>query len=417
MSVIRVPRAWAALTRIVRVAIGLMAASASDPCPKCTSKRTPTPTPTAVPTLTPTPTVVPTLTPTVTVTATATATLTATPTVSPSGNVFQGPMVGSTVQVMNVNPANGANTRTANRHGDYESFGGLRPHDFSTPHRPGADRGRGWQFVSEEDGSTITTPTPLTVLLPSLPAGTASVDLNPLTLFIDLLAVADTVQGTPFGTALSNATAKLEAIFSLGTNPDTLTPDYTACGVGTDAGKLGLILGALINQDQLLCPSARGGLARSLATDLVDGVFDGKTFGAAVSDCGGGTLPAIAGTSAFQDALAGLYGLQLATRGFVFGVPTTRLRLTVSRRRRRARASPASIPQSCRQLPSRIQSSRDRRWELARTAKERPRRCFKRHGSDRRGQRHQLLNSRGRSALQSHHEHVFDAPKPDVHVP
>jgi hypothetical protein len=48
-------------------------------------------------------------------------------------------------------------------------------------------------------------------------------------------------------------------------------------------------------------------------------VFDGKTFGAPVSYCGSGTLPAIAGTSDFQDALAGLYGLQLTTRGFVFG--------------------------------------------------------------------------------------------------
>jgi hypothetical protein len=69
----------------------------------------------------------------------------------------------------------------------------------------------------------------------------------------------------------------------------------------------------------LLCPSAPGGLALSLAEDLVDGVFDGKTFGAPVPYCGSGTLPAIAGTSDFQDALAGLYGLQLTSRGFVFG--------------------------------------------------------------------------------------------------
>jgi hypothetical protein len=177
----------------------------------------------------------------------------------------------------------------------------------------------GGTFVSEQDGTTITAPKPLTVLLPSLPAGTASVDINPLTLFIDLLTVADIGKGMPFSTALSTATAKVQGIYGLDSNPDTLTPNYTAAGVGTDAGNLGLILGALINEDQLLCPSAPGGLALSLATDLIDGVFDGKAFGAPVSYCGGGTLPAIAGTSDFQDALAGLYGLQLTTRGFVFG--------------------------------------------------------------------------------------------------
>jgi hypothetical protein len=166
MSAIRVPRAWAALTRIVRVAIGLMAASALRPLSEVHAEEDATPTSTAVPTLTPTPTVVPTLTPTVTVTATATATPTATPTVSPSGNVFQGPMVGSTVQVMNVNPANGANTgppigtATTNASGAYALT--ISP----PPIGPVRIEVAGGTFVSEEDGSTITTPTPLTILLP-----------------------------------------------------------------------------------------------------------------------------------------------------------------------------------------------------------------------------------------------------------
>jgi hypothetical protein len=239
--------------------------------------------------------------------------------VSLSGNVFQGPMVGSTVAAINVNPANGTDsgspigTATTNASGAYTLT--VAP----PPTGPVRIEVAGGTFVSEQDGTTITAPKPLTVLLPSLPAGTASVDLNPLTLFIDLLTVADIGQGMPFSTALSTATAKVQAIYSLDSNPDTLTPNYTATAVGTDAGNLGLILGALINEDQLLCPSAPGGLALSLATDLIDGVFDGKAFSAPVSYCGSGTLPAIAGTSDFQDALAGLYGLQLTTRGFVFG--------------------------------------------------------------------------------------------------
>jgi hypothetical protein len=228
-------------------------------------------------------------------------------------------MVGSTVAAIKVNPANGTNTGSPIGTATTNASGAYTLTVAPPPTGPVRIEVAGGTFVSEQDGTTITTPKPLTVLLPSLPADTTSVDLNPLTLFIDLMTVADIGQGMPFSTALSTATAQVQAIYGLDSNPDTLTPNYTAAGVGTDAGNLGLILGALINEDQLLCPSAPGGLALSLATDLVDGVFDGKTFGAPVSYCGSGTLPAIAGTSDFQDALAGLYGLQLTTRGFVFG--------------------------------------------------------------------------------------------------
>jgi hypothetical protein len=244
-----------------------------------------------------------------------------------SGNVFQGPTVESTVQAVNVNPANATNTGSPIGTATTNASGAYTLTIAPPPTGPVRIEVAGGTFVSEQDGTTITAPTPLTVLLPSLPAGTASVDLNPLTLFIDRLTVADTVRGMPFSTALNTATAKVQGIYGLASNPNTLTPNYTASGVGTDAGNLGLILGALINEDQLLCPSAPGGLALSLATDLSDGVFDGKEFGAPVSYCSGGTLPAIAGTSGFQDALAGLYGLQLTTRGFVFGGPNNVLTL------------------------------------------------------------------------------------------
>jgi hypothetical protein len=236
-------------------------------------------------------------------------------------------MVGSTVQVINVNAANGADTGSPIATGTTNASGAYTLTVVPPPAGPVRIEVAGGSFFSEQDGATITTPTPLTVLLPALPAGTTSVDLNPLTLFIDLLTVADIGQGMPLTTALGNATAKVEAIYALASDPHTLTPDYTVSGVGTDAGNLGLILGALINEDQLLCAGAPGGLALSLGTDLSDGIFDGKAFGAPVSYCGSGTLPAIAGTSDFQDALAGLYGLQLITRGFLFGGPNNALTL------------------------------------------------------------------------------------------
>ncbi len=57
----------------------------------------------------------------------------------------------------------------------------------------------------------------------------------------------------------------------------------------------------------------------ALASDISDGVFDGKgPSGATVSYCSG-NLPALAGISDFQDALSGLNELQEVTAAFAFG--------------------------------------------------------------------------------------------------
>ena len=88
--------------------------------------------------------------------------------------------------------------------------------------------------------------------------------------------------------------------------------------MGTDAGKLGLILGALINEDQHLCPGNPGGFVAALSQDIADGVFDGLRNGTPVSYCGG-QLPAIAGTIGFQDALAGVQQLQYVSTAFALG--------------------------------------------------------------------------------------------------
>src|SRR5208282_2103800 len=93
---------------------------------------------------------------------------------------------------------------------------------------------------------------------------------------------------------------------------------YTSGAVGTDSFRLGLILGAIVNEDQLACASNPGGLVTALSSDISDGVFDGTILGTPVSYCGG-NLAAIAGTAQFSDALSGLQGLTIATSGFTFG--------------------------------------------------------------------------------------------------
>jgi len=132
----------------------------------------------------------------------------------------------------------------------------------------------------------------------------------------------------PFATALSNAQSNVESVYGLGSGPATIFPSYIGAAEGTDAGNLGLILGAIINEDQHLCPSAPGGLVAALSLDLEDGVFNGAfppgcdCASSPVPYCGG-FLPEIAGTSDFQDALSGLAQAQLVTAPFALAGPAT----------------------------------------------------------------------------------------------
>jgi hypothetical protein len=87
---------------------------------------------------------------------------------------------------------------------------------------------------------------------------------------------------------------------------------------------------------------------------------------------------AIAGRSVFQDALAGLYGLQLATRGFVLGGPNNAPTLngvTPSQTSTSVAGINSAILQAT--TVTNTIAAGPTRWELARTAKERPRRCFR----------------------------------------
>ncbi len=229
-------------------------------------------------------------------------------------------MSGSTVSVFNVNSSTGSDTGSAITTTTTNASGAYKLTLAPPPTGPVRISVAGGSYQSEEDSATISAPAAITVLLSSLPQGVQGVDINPLTYFIDLQATADIQKNsTPIVTALSNATSNIESIYALATNPNTLVPDFTNTGIGTDAGKLGLVLGGLINEDQILCPSSPGGLVTALASDISDKVFDGKVFGVSVSYCGSGTLSAIAGTSDFMDALSAIQESTLVPRTFVFG--------------------------------------------------------------------------------------------------
>jgi WD40 repeat protein len=225
-------------------------------------------------------------------------------------------MAGSTVQVYSVNAAdgsNGANLASTTT----DSTGSFK---FTLKPQAGPVRlvVSGGSFLSEADGATVNSPDPMSVLLSSVSGGPVTANVNPLTDFIDQMAVVNiTYLHQSFSTALEQATSKVERVYGLSTDPSQLEGDYSR--TGTDGANLGLILGAFINEDQTLCPESPGGLVTALATDLADGAFDGKDANGSLIDYCGGSLPEIAGTSMFQDALSGLQQLQTVSQGFAFG--------------------------------------------------------------------------------------------------
>jgi hypothetical protein len=233
-----------------------------------------------------------------------------------SGTAVQGPMAASTVTAYAVDSATGADLQVLGT-AKTDASGNFTVKILSrvSPLRLAVTGG---SFISEADGTTVAQPRRVTVLLPGATSDIAGISINPLTRFVNALTIGRLPGHITFAAALSNATATIESYYSLSTDPGRLLPDYTVSGVGTDAGKLGLILGALINEDQHLCPGKPGGLVTALAADIVSGVFNGRHAGLPVPYCGG-ELPAIAGTSDFQDALAGVQQLQYVSSGFAFG--------------------------------------------------------------------------------------------------
>ena len=273
---------------------------------------------------TPTATATPTASATATATRTPTPTATATPPFNVSGTAIQNGMNAAAINAVSVN-SNGSDgsslgSTTTDSNGNFSMSISPAP---STPVRI---RASGGSYVSEQNGATISSPSPLSVLLPAVQNNLSGLSINPLTTFVDSLAQGNISRGQTLATALGNSRTSIENDYGISTDPSSTIPLYTPAAAGTDAGRLGLILGAMVNEDQLACASSPGGLVTALSIDISDGVFDGMSSGTPVSYCGG-NLGAIAGTAQFSDALSGLQGLAIATSGFTFGGTNNELSL------------------------------------------------------------------------------------------
>jgi N-acetylneuraminic acid mutarotase len=242
-----------------------------------------------------------------------------------AGEVLEGPIGGATVTAWTLDPASGSKiAKLGSATSDSTGNFGIDIFRRPDPKRPvllAADSG---SFASEEDGTTIDIPPgdEEDALLPPVDDNVTGISVNPLSTFVYSRAAGRLALGDnpDLLTALGAARVDIEDDFALSTDPATLVPDYTTGDLDSDAGKLGLILGALVTEDETHCPApATGGLVAALAADIGDNVFDGIDVNKASVPYCGGNLPAIAGISIFDDALSGLEQLDLATEAFDFG--------------------------------------------------------------------------------------------------
>ncbi|HZY59841.1 MAG TPA: kelch repeat-containing protein [Candidatus Binataceae bacterium] len=236
-----------------------------------------------------------------------------------NGSAFQGAVItNETILAYSVNPVDGSN-RAFLGETIADSTGNFNLTLPTAPSGPMRLVSTGGNLMSVMNGAPIGTPADLSALFANASTSIANISINPLSEFVDLLTQGNLrVPGVTFSTAFAGAVAKIDSYYGLKADPATITPDYTAATLGSDAGNLGLILGAIINEDQYLCPPAPGTLVTSLAGDIADGVFDGMNFGAPIGYCGGDLAP-VAGIAAMEDALAGLGQFGFITQGFAFG--------------------------------------------------------------------------------------------------
>jgi len=109
-----------------------------------------------------------------------------------AGIAVQNGMNGAAIAAIAVN-ANGTDgatlaTATANSSGQFTM-------NIAPQNGPVRFRAHGGSFVSEQNGATISAPSPLSALLPSLLKSVSGLSINPLSTFIDSLAQGNIIQG------------------------------------------------------------------------------------------------------------------------------------------------------------------------------------------------------------------------------
>jgi hypothetical protein len=198
------------------------------------------------------------------------------------GSVVKGLMNGAAITVVAVNPngSDGAQLATATT----DASGNWAASAVSaTVNRI---KVTGGAYVNEADTtSTVSNTTTYTALVDlsssAVSAKQNSLSVTPVTTFVDARAANLMAAGTPAATSVTQATTLVKSHFGLSSDPLTTTVnlnDATKVASNPDGTKLGLILGALMQQAKIQGNTGTdpGTLIAALSQDFSDGIFDGK---------------------------------------------------------------------------------------------------------------------------------------------
>lgn len=224
-----------------------------------------------------------------------------------SGGVVKGPVTGATVTffALNTNGSKGAQLGTTTT----DSSGNFTVTVTPAPTTPFLAETSGGTYVDEATGTTVTLAA-ADKLTAVLPAGTTSATVTPLTHIAAARAQALAASGTSLATAVNSSNTGVASQYGIADIVGTLPPaanNATSVATTTREERLYSLVLAGIAQQANGAGVRSMDLAKALAEDAKDGIFDGKNGAAAISvaTMSGGSmvLANTAGTSDVQTAI------------------------------------------------------------------------------------------------------------------
>jgi Cep192 domain 4 len=223
-----------------------------------------------------------------------------------SGVATKSAVNGATVTVYAVN-ADGTNGAVLGT-GTTDANGAFSVTLSTTPTGPVRVVVTGGTYVSEADGSTVTSRSDVSALVDDASSSVPGMSITAVSTFVDSLTSGLLAAG---GTTIVKAHGSAETTingfygFPTGTKVEELLAKFKKADITGDPSGflLGMIVGALAEEGKILHSSDPDILIEALAADIFDGKWDGKKGGTPVP-FGGGTLPTTAGTTDFLSDLA-----------------------------------------------------------------------------------------------------------------
>jgi len=235
----------------------------------------------------------------------ASTTITLVPSIS--GAAVKGPLMNATVTVYLVNAADGSNGAVLGS-GTTDSNGNFFIALNSVPTGPVRVVISGGTYISEFDGTTITSTSTIAAVIDDATGSVTGLSVTPITELVSSLILHNLVGGaTSFTDAHAAAEATFASFFGLsgGAILEHIFPKFAKSDIASDPDgfKVGLAIGSFALEGHNLVPASPDDFLAAVSLDIQDGVFDGKGPDGKNIPLGGGFLSTTAATTDFLTAL------------------------------------------------------------------------------------------------------------------